>query len=124
MGSGRRTATSDAANTAKNAARERSRVKDLRNGFHSLQSLIPNVPPDTKLSKLDILILATNYIKHLGALLQPSDARQVEPGCGQRQSERRQDAAAAAAAAATAAPDNKYLHPVKVSRQEPLSGFC
>ncbi|XP_068590498.1 transcription factor 24-like, partial [Cebidichthys violaceus] len=26
---------------------------------------LPSVPPDTKLSKLDVLVLATNYIAHL-----------------------------------------------------------
>uniref|UniRef100_A0A3Q4H292 BHLH domain-containing protein n=1 Tax=Neolamprologus brichardi TaxID=32507 RepID=A0A3Q4H292_NEOBR len=31
----------------------------------SLQAALPSVPPDTKLSKLDVLVLATNYIAHL-----------------------------------------------------------
>ncbi|XP_062293612.1 transcription factor 24-like [Scomber scombrus] len=48
-----------------NAARERSRVRNLRQAFHSLQAALPSVPPDTKLSKLDVLVLATNYIAHL-----------------------------------------------------------
>ncbi|XP_028253558.1 transcription factor 24 [Parambassis ranga] len=48
-----------------NAARERSRVRSLRQAFHSLQAALPSVPPDTKLSKLDVLVLATNYIAHL-----------------------------------------------------------
>ncbi|XP_039604376.1 transcription factor 24-like [Polypterus senegalus] len=48
-----------------NAARERSRVQNLRQAFHNLQAALPSVPPDTKLSKLDILILAANYIAHL-----------------------------------------------------------
>ncbi|KAI4801781.1 hypothetical protein KUCAC02_019652 [Chaenocephalus aceratus] len=48
-----------------NAARERSRVRNLRQAFHSLQAALPSVPPDTKLSKLDILVLATNYIAFL-----------------------------------------------------------
>lgn len=55
--------------TAKNAARERTRVKSLRDAFCRLQSLIPNVPPDTKLSKLDVLILASSHIRHLTDLL-------------------------------------------------------
>lgn len=55
--------------TAKNAARERTRVKSLRDAFSRLQSLIPNVPPDTKLSKLDVLILASSHIRHLTDLL-------------------------------------------------------
>ncbi|KAK6188130.1 hypothetical protein SNE40_004380 [Patella caerulea] len=48
-----------------NAARERSRVKTLRSAFLDLQETLPSVPPDTKLSKLDVLILATTYITHL-----------------------------------------------------------
>ncbi|XP_066561277.1 transcription factor 24 [Amia ocellicauda] len=47
------------------AARERSRVRSLRQAFHSLQAALPSVPPNTKLSKLDVLVLATNYIAHL-----------------------------------------------------------
>lgn len=48
-----------------NAARERSRVKTLRTAFLELQQTLPAVPPDTKLSKLDVLVLATTYICHL-----------------------------------------------------------
>uniref|UniRef100_A0A8C5PAM6 BHLH domain-containing protein n=1 Tax=Leptobrachium leishanense TaxID=445787 RepID=A0A8C5PAM6_9ANUR len=59
----------DKANPAKqssgNAAKERTRVKTLRQAFLSLQAALPTVPPDTKLSKLDVLILATSYIAHL-----------------------------------------------------------
>ncbi|XP_074541698.1 transcription factor 23 [Halichoeres trimaculatus] len=48
-----------------NAARERSRIRNLRQAFHSLQAALPSVPPDTKLSKLDVLVLATDYIAYL-----------------------------------------------------------
>nr|XP_004669426.1 transcription factor 23 [Jaculus jaculus] len=48
-----------------NAARERSRVRTLRQAFLALQATLPTVPPDTKLSKLDVLVLATSYIAHL-----------------------------------------------------------
>ncbi|KAM5293372.1 transcription factor 23 [Ctenodactylus gundi] len=48
-----------------NAARERSRVRTLRQAFLTLQATLPAVPPDTKLSKLDVLVLATSYIAHL-----------------------------------------------------------
>ncbi|XP_066522221.1 transcription factor 24 [Hoplias malabaricus] len=54
-----------AQNSPENAARERSRVRNLRQAFQSLQAALPSVPPDTKLSKLDVLVLATNYIAHL-----------------------------------------------------------
>ncbi|KAK3579142.1 hypothetical protein CHS0354_022161 [Potamilus streckersoni] len=52
-----------------NAARERSRVKSLRSAFLDLQKTLPAVPPDTKLSKLDVLVLATAYIAHLMSTL-------------------------------------------------------
>ncbi|WAR23468.1 TCF24-like protein [Mya arenaria] len=55
---------------ANNAARERSRVKTLRTAFLDLQRTLPAVPPDTKLSKLDVLVLATTYIAHLMSALQ------------------------------------------------------
>ena len=64
---------------AKNAARERTRVKELRDGFLQLQSLIPNIPPDTKLSKLDVLILATIYIKHLSKILDTPETEAKTP---------------------------------------------
>lgn len=51
--------------TPENAARERSRVRTLRQAFLALQAALPAVPPDTKLSKLDVLVLATSYIAHL-----------------------------------------------------------
>ncbi|XP_067314717.1 transcription factor 24 [Pseudorasbora parva] len=57
-------------NSPENAARERSRVRNLRQAFHSLQAALPSVPPDTKLSKLDVLVLATNYIAHLTETLE------------------------------------------------------
>ncbi|KAK2724164.1 hypothetical protein QYM36_000876 [Artemia franciscana] len=57
----------------RNAERERTRVQSLRDAFISLQCSLPEVPPDTKLSKLDVLILASTYIGHLTRLLQLSE---------------------------------------------------
>ena len=56
----------------KNAARERSRVQQLKTAFNNLQRSLPNVPEDTKLSRLDILLLAINHIQHLESLLSSS----------------------------------------------------
>lgn len=47
------------------AARERSRVRMLRHAFLALQATLPTVPPHTKLSRLDVLLLAASYIAHL-----------------------------------------------------------
>ncbi|XP_072711531.1 transcription factor 23 [Ciconia boyciana] len=52
-----------------NAARERSRVRALRRAFLRLQAALPAVPPGTKLSKLDVLVLATSHIAHLSHVL-------------------------------------------------------
>ena len=61
-----------------NAARERSRVQTLRSAFEELQKRLPSVPADTKLSKLDILLLATTYIKHLTDTLDGHDTKPLE----------------------------------------------
>ncbi|XP_076871773.1 transcription factor 23 [Brachyhypopomus gauderio] len=63
--SGLRTRAPKTQNSPENAARERTRVRNLRQAFQNLQAALPSVPPDTKLSKLDVLVLATNYIAHL-----------------------------------------------------------
>nr|XP_057916168.1 musculin [Doryrhamphus excisus] len=55
----------DAAN-----ARERARMRVLSKAFSRLKTSLPWVPADTKLSKLDTLRLASNYISHLRQLLQ------------------------------------------------------
>lgn len=84
---------------AANAARERSRVQTLRNAFLELQRTLPSVPPDTKLSKLDVLILATTYIAHLTRTLQEEGA---EEGEGTKQTD-----------ALHSLKGEGYLHPVK-----------
>ncbi|XP_011796338.1 PREDICTED: transcription factor 24 [Colobus angolensis palliatus] len=76
-------------------ARERSRVQTLRHAFLELQRTLPSVPPDTKLSKLDVLLLATTYIAHLTRSLQDdAEAAAADPGLG-------------------ALRGDGYLHPVK-----------
>ncbi|XP_020568227.1 transcription factor 24 [Oryzias latipes] len=84
---------------AANAARERSRVQTLRTAFLELQRTLPSVPPDTKLSKLDVLILATTYIAHLTRTLQEEGA---EEGDSTKQTE-----------ALHSLKGEGYLHPVK-----------
>nr|XP_026263540.1 transcription factor 24 [Urocitellus parryii] len=79
---------------AANAARERSRVQTLRHAFLELQRTLPSVPPDTKLSKLDVLLLATTYIAHLTRSLQDDAEAAADPGLG-------------------ALSGDGYLHPVK-----------
>lgn len=80
---------------AANAARERSRVQTLRHAFLELQRTLPSVPPDTKLSKLDVLLLATTYIAHLTRSLQDDTDAPEDPSLG-------------------ALRGDGYLHPVKV----------
>ena len=54
-------------------ARERTRMRVLSKAFGRLKLTLPWVPPDTKLSKLDTLRLATSYISHLKNLLESDD---------------------------------------------------
>lgn len=54
-------------------ARERTRMRVLSKAFGRLKLTLPWVPPDTKLSKLDTLRLATSYISHLQRLLSEED---------------------------------------------------
>lgn len=49
--------------------RERTRMRVLSKAFGKLKLMLPWVPPDTKLSKLDTLRLATSYISHLQRIL-------------------------------------------------------
>lgn len=87
---------------AANAARERTRVQTLRHAFLELQRTLPSVPPDTKLSKLDVLILATTYIAHLTKTLQEEG---MEQGDASKRSE-----------PLNSLQGGGYLHPVKVSK--------
>ncbi|XP_054618073.1 transcription factor 21 [Dunckerocampus dactyliophorus] len=50
-------------------ARERARMRVLSKAFSRLKTSLPWVPPDTKLSKLDTLRLASSYIAHLREIL-------------------------------------------------------
>ena len=45
--------------------KERRRTQSINNAFASLRDCIPNVPTDTKLSKIKTLRLATSYIDYL-----------------------------------------------------------
>ena len=51
----------------RNAAneRERDRMRVLSGAFAKLKTTLPWVPADTKLSKLDTLLMATRYIGYL-----------------------------------------------------------
>ncbi|KFO20318.1 COP9 signalosome complex subunit 5 [Fukomys damarensis] len=71
-----------------------SRVQTLRHAFLELQRTLPSVPPDTKLSKLDVLLLATTYIAHLTRSLQDDAEAPADPSLG-------------------ALRGDGYLHPVK-----------
>ena len=67
---GKREPKCDSPSQRNNAnARERARMRVLSKGFTKLKTALPWVPPDTKLSKLDTLRLASCYIAHLRQLL-------------------------------------------------------
>lgn len=51
------------------ASRERVRVEAFNQAFSLLRSLLPTLPPDKKLSKIEILRLAISYIAYLEHIL-------------------------------------------------------
>ena len=53
--------------------KERRRTQSINNAFASLRDCIPNVPCDTKLSKIKTLRLATSYIGYLMQVLSTDD---------------------------------------------------
>ncbi|XP_018337179.1 PREDICTED: helix-loop-helix protein 1-like isoform X1 [Trachymyrmex septentrionalis] len=52
------------------ATRERVRVEAFNLAFAELRKLLPTLPPDKKLSKIEILRLAICYIAYLNHVLQ------------------------------------------------------
>lgn len=53
--------------------KERKRTLTMNTAFAELRDHIPNVPPDTKLSKIKTLRLAISYIKFLMEILEESN---------------------------------------------------
>lgn len=49
--------------------RERQRMHKLNNAFQALQEVIPHVRAENKLSKIETLTLAKNYIKSLTSII-------------------------------------------------------
>lgn len=68
-------------NPSPNALRERIRAQHMKEGYLELQRTLPNVPPDTKLPRLNILLLAIDYISYLtGVLSEETDPEQNSEG--------------------------------------------
>lgn len=53
--------------------KEKRRTECINNAFSELRRRIPNVPMDTKLSKIKTLRLATSYISYLTDIIKSSD---------------------------------------------------
>ncbi|XP_073931627.1 class A basic helix-loop-helix protein 15 [Castor canadensis] len=65
--------------------RERQRMHKLNNAFQALREAIPHVRADKKLSKIETLTLAKNYIKSLTAtILTMSSSRFPDPAPGSK----------------------------------------
>ncbi|EHH26964.1 hypothetical protein EGK_17055, partial [Macaca mulatta] len=58
--------------------KERRRTESINSAFAELRECIPNVPADTKLSKIKTLRLATSYIAYLMDVL-AKDAQSGDP---------------------------------------------
>ena len=63
---------------ATTSKKERRRTQNINAAFGDLRNHIPNVPADTKLSKIKTLKLAMSYIRHLEKILD-SEEGQTEP---------------------------------------------
>merc|ERR1712080_23429 len=59
--------------------KERKRTESINTAFSDLRRCIPNVPADTKLSKIKILRLATSYIAYLMDTLNTAEESQPGP---------------------------------------------
>ncbi|RNA15272.1 putative heart- and neural crest derivatives-expressed protein 2-like isoform X2, partial [Brachionus plicatilis] len=59
--------------------KERRRTQSINNAFEDLRKRIPEIPFDTKLSKIKTLKLAIGYIEHLMKLLQENDPSSLGP---------------------------------------------
>lgn len=60
--------------------KERKRTQSINNAFADLRDCIPNVPADTKLSKIKTLRLATSYIGYLMGVLESDDPGACDTG--------------------------------------------
>lgn len=60
--------------------KERRRTLSINNAFSQLRGCIPNVPSDTKLSKIKTLRLATSYISYLMDILAKDEPEANETG--------------------------------------------
>ena len=60
--------------------KERRRTVSINTAFAKLRGCIPNVPSDTKLSKIKTLRLATSYIAYLMDVLNKDDPKLAEAG--------------------------------------------
>lgn len=60
--------------------KERRRTLSINNAFAELRDCIPNVPSDTKLSKIKTLRLATSYIAYLMDVLARDDPAAIPEG--------------------------------------------
>jgi len=58
--------------------KERRRTQSINNAFSDLRECIPNVPSDTKLSKIKTLRLAASYIGYLIAVLESDEGEEPQ----------------------------------------------
>lgn len=95
--------------------KERRRTQSINNAFSDLRDCIPNVPSDTKLSKIKTLRLATSYISYLMTVLDSDDPETDGFKADlSSHSSRRSSSAALASAAVAANSHAKSHHQVRV----------
>lgn len=71
--------------------KERRRTQNINTAFAELRRCIPNVPQDTKLSKIRTLRLATSYISYLQEVLESETTHRETASPSLSRSERMTD---------------------------------
>ena len=101
-------------NAATANARERARMQVLSKAFVKLKTTLPWVPPDTKLSKLDTLRLATSYIAHLRQILAEDDEEEGDGAAatGGEPVQPADTSSGGSAASSPTQPSSASVHPI------------
>ncbi|VVC38170.1 Hypothetical protein CINCED_3A013002 [Cinara cedri] len=101
--------------------KERRRTQSINNAFSDLRDCIPNVPSDTKLSKIKTLRLATSYISYLMTVLDSDDPETDGFKADlSAHTSRRSSAATQSATAAVTCANNKAQQQQILSTRNPM----
>lgn len=100
--------------------RERHRMHNLNSALDALRSILPVLPEDTKLTKIETLRFAHNYIWALTETLRMADQQEDSAGCDLRAPG---DVVSALWTSASAGPSTDDEFDPKSCQMSPLEGF-